>query len=455
MEIIKQCREIRRFVILHFEPFLSFLSSDRYIKLHTYRDLKNTLKEEVFNSYKGENEDYIEFILEKNITAFESFLSKERRRDFHEIYTLLAKYSLIHVSSSLISNARINNYELYKFVGLYVEPLQILFSYLIHNGIPFDPQNLRETSFYEMDVIKNKKLADLHIHAETSYLFRNLIEFIIRDFNEVYKNISKEDLNLLKDLNFIILTYKGVTGSLTNEESVSLRKLLWSKVTYIIPRTPIFRRFNYRSFVNACIKNIFNNTEEEISLFSVLSLQKLNRIMSSLTFKGEYKGLKHMRHFFNSKIKKIFQKTRHKLDRSKIFIEPVQDCENLSYVELRLSPERDQIEFWSSWLKSNNVKQPEIKFVLHYKKLKNLRELHEFYYTKPSLHLKKETFLSYLENSTNNIVEFLLKNPEMADLIVGFDAASIEYWTPPWIFRDIFKFWKKFFKFFFSKNIGI
>lgn len=448
---MSECREIRRFVMLHLEPFLSFLSSDKYIRLNTYRELKEVLKKEVFNSYKGENEDYIEFILERNFTDFENFANVNRFRDFYEVYKLFAKYSLIRIANSLISDMKINNYELYKFIGLYIEPLQILFSYLIHKGIPFDPKTFKETDFYEMDVLRNKKLGDLHIHAETSYLFRNLIEFLLRNYRKILTEAVKQDLNLLRDLNFIILTYKGLVYTLDRREIGVLYRLLHTDVIYIIPQTPVFERFDYRNFINGCLNDIFHNIQEEITLFFVVSLQKLNKIMNSLTFKGEYKGLKHMRKFFGSKVKKIFQKTRNRLNNNEIFIEPIQDNDYISYVEFRLSPEPEQIKFWISWMRNNNAEKPEIKFLIHYKKFKNINELYGFYYSLPKTN---RAFLDLIRE-TENMFRFLVRNPEKADLIVGFDAASVEYWTPPWIFRDIFKFWKTFFKIYFHKNIGI
>lgn len=451
-------QEIRRFIMLNLEPFLSFLSSDKYIKYGSYRKLKKALKKQILSNYKGENEDYMEFVFEKNFADFESSISIKAHKNFYKAYTLLAKYSFNHISNNLLSGMRINNYELYKFTGLYIEPLQILFSYLISKGIHFDPKTFKETDFYNMDILRNKKIGDLHIHAETSYLFRNLIEYLLRNYKEIESStdIIRQGLNLLSDLNFIILIYKKLIYNLSDKETRILYKLIYSSTYLIIPKTPIFKRFNYRTLINGCLSNIIHRTEVKETLFFVIGLQKLNRIMSSLTFKGEYKGLKHMRKFFNSEMKKLFQQSRDVLDKNEILVEPLQKDNYVSYAELRISPEPKQIEFWESLFKDNKAGNPKIKLIIHHKKFKNINELYDFYYIKPktSIHEGNDAFLKLIDE-VENMFRFLLKNPDKANLIVGFDAASIEYWTPPWVFRDIFKFWKIFFKLYFHRNIGI
>ncbi len=435
--------EVRRFILLNYEPYLTFLSSDEWIKYASnYKKLKKELSNSVKESYKGENIDYIEFTFRENITEFELSNRLEAIKSSKMKYSLLGVYSLKYISKNLMSNSRIKDYELYKFIGLYIEPLQIIFSYLIDKGITFNPKSINEQAFYDLSIFGNKKLSETHMHVETSYLYRDLIDYFIRNLNKT--GYHKGAKNFLKDINFITVVNHILTVSEDRRLLNFANTLLKTKVSYTVPRAYSFRKFNYRKFIYNAIQSLFTDPYDENSYLYLIALQKLNRIMGSLVFQGEYKGLVKMKEYFDNGIKNAFQDTR-RLNK-KDFIK-VESFENrlVQDLEVRAAPDKEQIEYWTCHSKENNI---DIKFVLHYKKFKSFEKIQEFY-------LQGEKFAKDLFRDTYKLFRFLTLKKDCAKYIVGFDAASVEYWTPPWIYRDIFRFWKAFFRIYFGRNIGL
>ena len=183
----------------------------------------------------------------------------------------------------------------------------------------------------------------------------------------------------------------------------------------------------------------------------ISTLLKINTLNQDLAFLGTYKGLKYMGKYFNSFLKKTYQKVRLKLkkQRDNVILNVVERFKNNqeSYIEIRLSPDIEQLNHWLSQV----GKQRNIKFIIHSQKL----DLESF--TKGFKHFE-ETLLRKLwinEEKKEGIYYIVEKIDKFSEYVVGFDAASIEYWTPPWIYRVIFKFLKNYFKVRANKDIGI
>jgi len=430
--------EVRRFNLLQFEPYLTFLSSDKSINLALTQQqdkFLETLKQEVKKFYKGENEDYIDTILNtrlKNIPRENSYIT-------------LGQIALREIANKLIKSSQIQSYELYKFVGLYIEPLQILIAYTLSNNLYLQLDNLREENFYELSFLGNRDKSDLHIHAETSYLFRNLLELLIRHIHFVNKELLKVSLDdIIRDLNFIISVHAYLKGKTV--DIAHIKALLFSRVPLFLPQHLTFKCFKYKEFVFNAISKLFNGNNAEEQLVSLLALQKINTLMQKLIFKGEYKGLKHMRQFFSNFLKKVYQRLRYK---SSIYINLEFLNDTSIYAELRISPEIKQLEYWSDLFKK--TAKDKHKLIIHYKKFETLEESLKFFFS--YAHQKSFLYEPTKEFFKGILKEVYTKQPIGYKNIVGFDAASIEYWTPPWVFRDIFRFWKTVFKNLLGKDV--
>jgi len=154
---------------------------------------------------------------------------------------------------------------------------------------------------------------------------------------------------------------------------------------------------------------------------------------------------------FKHPLKKSYQRIRHKLfSKSKDLVisralSKYEDKNN--YAEIRISPEVESIKYWH-----RNTKHLNIYFILHYKKFNSFKEISNY------SELRKA--LLNLFDTTRHLFFFFMRefekgNKEIIERIVGFDAASIEYWTPPWTYRVFFRFWKHFYRYYLNRDLGL
>ncbi len=449
--------EIKRFNLLQFEPYLTFLSTDEFVSSilvkrlddsKAKKDLEEAILAKVKESYRGENEDYIETVLKLSLESV-------RAQNIKEWYVEFGKRAFEHIANLLIKTSKIRNYELYKFVGLYIEPLQICLAYIVNNKLHINLDSFSEENFYNLSLLGNHGISDLHIHAETSYLFRELLEFFIRNPNLLLEEISNpknrkkkgELVKLIRDSQTI--AYVDYFLNCSHPSTDFLNAILSSKIGFLAPRHPYFRSFKYTEFVYRALVNLFHSEEIEKAFYGLIALQKVNSIMRSVTFKGEYKGLKHMSKFFDNLLKRIYQRRRRN-DTTLLKIEPIKS-KKVNYAEIRISPEETQLKYWANWAKDKG----NIKIIVHYKKFKTWNELLDFF-------VKEENQIEFLHKKTRGFFKGLRRELHRQqerqkgyyrENIVGFDAASIEYWTPPWVYRDIFKFWELVYRNLFGKEI--
>ncbi len=319
---------------------------------------------------------------------------------------------------------------------------------------------------FDFFIEKEKSYIDLHIHGETSYNFHHLINFIIKNWRLTVNIILREVLNSkrerkrykknFKNLLAIIATYLYLIEAI-DENKVYYIHLQSFKDRDFIPDSlkdysSALKKFNYLYFLKKLLILLTSKNENTFNkLIAISTLLKINSLNQDLVFAGTYKGLKHMGKYFNGFLKKTYQKVRYNLKKQKdeIISDVVTSFRNNndSYIEIRLSPDIKQLKYWFAQVGNRN----NIKFIVHSQKL----DLESF--TKGYNHFEKTLWEKlWINKEKHEGIYYLVKNiKKFSDYIVGFDAASIEYWTPPWVYRVIFKFLKNYFKVYANKDIGI
>ena len=466
---------MRRFVLLNYEPYLSIAAEEKFL-LPFLLGLKNWenqdnlkvsietlgVEEYIRKNYKFENRDYINSILirlnefpkeKKNIVSLENYLT-------------WFKISMDFLTNHLFDNLKIKNIEVFSYIKQLIEP-NILFIYkLFRLGYNYLPpcNNLLEI-FIDQDIT----YIDLHVHGETSYNFNDLINFIVKNWNLTADIVLKELLKNKKDrkvfpryrfqfknLLAILASYLYIMNAI-NKEKVYFYHIQTRNDSNAYPSllkdySFLFKKFSYLEFLEKLIKIILvNHSNNFDKLIAVSTLLKINELNRDLAFYGTYKGLEYMMEYFNSFLKKAYQKIRYKLKNQKdeVILNTVdlfkRNSEN--YIEIRLSPDWKQINHWFNQIE----KQKNIKFIIHFQKfvlddfLKGFSNFEKNVFTKIWINPRKKEGVYYI---VKNIQKY-------KDFIIGFDAAAIEYWTPPWIYRVIFKFLKNYFKLYANKKINI
>jgi len=453
-----------RFHLLNYEPYLTLLlDSSITFELGLKgclesKELEIKLHENVKNRFKGENIDYINFVVEERINELFSSVGITGDTINYENYVQLFSQALQFLSQELISGLKIKRLEDFKFVTLYVEPNLILIKALKNEEMDFVIYQNNYNELIDLFLKRKYPYIDLHVHAESSYSFKLLLETIISYYNRVFNDLVKLDkrrtssMENLRKINSIIEAFIGLAENRKGEDilrKVLLRaKVLRPKGSY---NFYLLRRFSYDSFIFDLLRNIDIISDKNIALASVFVIQTINELNSSVVFTGEYKGLKQMLANFDHTFKRIYQKKRKKLfKKSDPIIEKTYrpymavKKDNNKYVEIRFSPEKDALTYWHEKTK---LGKDNILFVLHYQKLGEAKDFIDY--------KKLTSFLMKQMRLTENLFYFLRRKSSegIADRIVGFDAAAVEYWTPAWLYRVVFKFWDLVFKMFFNRNL--
>jgi len=446
-----------RFQLLNYEPYLTVLTCpDITFRIYykdtlTVRDFLYEILPIIKEKYKEESIDYINYIVTERVN--EAFHNRKiNLKDYINFF----KSSLDKITDDIIEGLTIKRLEEFKFITLYIEPSIVLVEKLISEGFQ---EVLFKKNFYRLiDYFLEKKYPyiDLHVHAETSYVFSSLLETLISNYHLVFSEFIKYEKSrekTLKDfikVNVLAETFcnlkKGKKGS---EILSSIRFRLNTKIPKKVYDIHILKDFKYNEFILQLLNSIHSQRDLDLAISSILNLQIINEINSSLAFTGEYKGLKQMQVNFSHTLKKVYQKTRTRIfkDSDQLIKEnfrPFKD-KNDSYIEVRLSPEGEALKYWHKKLYTPDRNHKSVFFIVHYKKFDSPKDFQGFEGLK--------NFILEQNKATKELFSFLKREKEIAELIVGFDAASIEYWTPPWIYRVLFKFWELFFKLKFNREI--
>ena len=468
---------MRRFILLNYEPYLSILSEQKFVepfikKAISFDDTKKKivlderstisledidLSKHIKDSYKYENIDYIE-----NIILTKLNFNKERVsvKDFLELFN----NSLEFLVQSLFEGHKIKDLESFSYVKQLIEPNILFIFQLLKLGYASFPPHQKDL----LDLfIENKgNYIDLHVHGETSYNFHHLINFIIKNWGITVNTILREILKLkkerkrykkhFKNLLAIVATYLYLIEAI-DENKVYYIHLQSFKNKDFIPDflkgySSALKRFNYLYFLKKLLVLSTSKNEKSFNrLIAISTLLKINTLNQDLAFSGTYKGLKYMGEYFNGFLKKTYQKVRFKLKKQKdeVISSAVDRFKNNkeSYIEIRLSPDVKQLKYWFTQV----GKQNNIKFIVHSQKL----DLESF--TKGYSYFEKSLWKKlWIDKRKQEGIYYIVKNlNKFSEYIVGFDAASVEYWTPPWVYRVIFKFLKNYFKVYANKDIGI
>jgi len=469
-----------RFSLLYYEPYVTLLQSSE-LTLHMWQrgsipigELEEKLLSEIRQKYRGENIDYINFVIKEKFKEL-LFLSRIGSIKLFSQYSYASfvGHAVRLLTKELIDRLQIRSLQDFKFVTIYIEPNILLIRNLIEERFDFVIYNEKFClNLIEFFLPKKYPYIDLHVHAETSYQFSALMETTVRNFSSLFSEILKRERvkkkKILPKLNAIVEYFFHTCCSFRtfSEKKIILRATNFSlKKSY---NSFVLQRFNYHEFLHSLLRKLksFENgsfSKNVSPLIEVLILQLLNEIYASISFTGEYKGLKYMAKNFKHPIKKAYQEKREVLFKRKddpiisstfsSYTTSGQEGERDSpYIEIRFSLEKEPLKYWHEKTKEFNV-----YFILHYQKIDEPTKFNDYY--------KLKKFLLKQWNLTQDLYIFLVREIEkerrrgkkqknaIFNRIVGFDAASVEYWTPPWLYRVFFGFWKLFFKLFLKKEL--
>ncbi len=438
--------------LIPFEPCLTLLTNKDIFR-RVILERENNLNLEPFfrTSYIGENLDYI---LQHSITI----------KDVRD-YIFQFKIALIELSNNLFDkNQKIKDIEIYKNVTSYIEQNILFITYLLFNKYP-NFKIYEEVSFHNIPNFLGETY-ETHLHGEVALRFNDLLEFLIQNIDPIIENLKKiskntkktEIVDYINDLIYISnMDCLEISDYYPNFYKIFNRK--------IIKKEKYFTKFfSYKDLLSKAIsyilsfdKNHSYKEEEIISYIAytylILAINNLHRSSIDTT---TYKGLKFFsEESFRSPIRKAFtmyssldirkaQKAQH------IFRKFFCSFRNTKGYEIRISLEKEQLRRWSQiYINKWRKQDKSIKYgiILHYKKAGSYKKF-----------LKINKLYKNIFEETKKICEVFKKDENLGRYIIGIDAASIELWTPPWVFATAFKFWRHFVQynvsFFKEKKLG-
>ena len=310
--------ETLSFVKKEFGKDFSFLLREEILSRINFGELEEKLLSEIRQKYRGENIDYINFVIKEKFKEL-LFLSRIGSIKLFSQYSYASfvGHAVRLLTKELIDRLQIRSLQDFKFVTIYIEPNILLIRNLIEERFDFVIYNEKFClNLIEFFLPKKYPYIDLHVHAETSYQFSALMETTVRNFSSLFSEILKRERvkkkKILPRLNAIVEYFFHTCCSFRtfSEKKIILRATNFSlKKSY---NSFVLQRFNYHEFLHSLLRKLksFENgsfSKNVSPLIEVLILQLLNEIYASISFTGEYKGLKYMAKNFKHPIKKAYQ----------------------------------------------------------------------------------------------------------------------------------------------------
>ena len=271
-------------------------------------------------------------------------------------------------------------------------------------------------------------------------------------------------------------------------------------------RREYLKKFSLEELLKIVISNLYELNpsslppEDEIYKYfaSVLFIVNLNEILKLNTDKSLYLGLEYFSSEFikGNPIKSAISNLVKKKEFAEVYRKFFNREETVKGFEIRMFPSKKSLQFWHNFLKELSSEEQrkelqsfkskinvnpkvapekEIKINLELikealdrkdhrliaeilKKALNLKEDSKeidvkinkefsiiFHFAK----LKQPSDFERIKRAYKNIYKtakrfanFLRDNKEYTFFFAGIDAASMEYWTPPWVFAPLYSFWR-------------
>ena len=467
------------------EPYLTILHSWKALSnvlKNGNKSLKDILKEELRENYTGEVSYYFNFALEDSLSSFHD-------KDLIKEYLFYFKDSLDKLVSIVFNNSgKIKNVQLYKQITAYVFKEVILFSYMKKNRIGM--QEISKEFFYEIPYYIDN-LRDTHLHAGLAFNIFDIVEVAIRNFNEFekllvssFKNKQSQTnkVNEIRNRFKLIINLSAFLSGYINciDYTYTLDSLIGSafRVNKQLPIRQIInnlKEFSLKDSLKKAISNIYDynlNSKDDSgrikTLASVIFIVNLNELLKVNTDRTLYKGLDYFSQEFigNNPIKVAANRLVSKNSVFELYRRFFKEQKRVKAFELRMFPKEKSLKFWHNTIKlicSNQQRQKlyrflssinhsncsiednskkifsnyeidkEFSLIFHFRKAKNSYEFENIN------KLYKGIF-----KETKKFANFLRKNGKYTAFFSGIDAASMEYWTPAWVFAPLYSFWRNF-----------
>ncbi len=467
-----------------------------------------SLHAHALQAYRGDNLDTIDqvfiqfydYFIENCLYEIPHYNDLAQR--FMHVYILLARHSLTDLTEQVFtrSSPTIQNHELFKFITQFIaSPILLFARQLRSTGYAFSPQGrnaIDEASYYNTGLLERLaqsgalffeslqvspavsgedgiQVSDIHIHAETFYSFSDLIHFFLHlPFPPHRQEDARRDSPISDTINFIydIILYftfphqrtlntLAPLNSITKKEQVA-RYYLQNNGRLSYPQTVHDLVYKVMTFPER------SPSQEDLTrtFDAVILLQKLNRLMGSVAATPIYQGLQHMGHYFRAGIRQAFRLFR--ANAQHIQVSSLESSRPPRHVEIRLSLEAEPLKYWHKILdgyansslanvplpgrqqgpssvhppKSSVSQLGSYGITLHYQKANVIKQAKDILQARPG------NLFTTWEEHTRHLINFLERSPQIRRAICGIDAASIERWTPPWMYRTLYKIWELYFR---------
>jgi adenosine deaminase len=281
-------------------------------------------------------------------------------------------------------------------------------------------------------------LRELHLHASLAFRFSDVIDFVVQDLSSFLSipltgnkelkqkfRMLKEKLKLLVNLSYPLLGRSSVPS--LNKIASWLLKL--QKGIPLRQEIHYTKDFSFRKVLCKSLSFFYEEKgSQEEKLLAVATIVLLNDLFNLSIHDRLFMGLDYFsRRFIHSNPFSEVVSERKKIY-EKVLQGFLSSQPRLRYSELRITPKPKKFRNLKEILKSFK----NIGIVVHFIKLESSEEFEEI-----------EKKYRKVFNESKILADFLKSEPLYTRYLVGIDAASMEYWTPAWVFAPLYAFWRK------------
>ena len=426
-----------------FEPYLTVLSSWELfgqVVLSPQADIKKLVRKEIFDKYPGEATYYLDYVIDDTIGS---------KQDNLESYVKLLSNSLDNLHGYVFDDfGKIKNFQTLKIVSSTVFK-RVLFIYNLHKKLKLlriPPENLSYDYLFDIPYYINN-IRETHMHGGLAYNLEDILEFIVKDFHKFRKNINiatNREKEAIERLKLILILNDLLQNSKKTEKTVDL-KFITSTVQKINGQIPLniknvyVKDFNLNVLIGLAIKNITSpDTPIENKLISIMLILNLNQLVRKTVFDSIYTGLKYFSEEYVRKNPVKILAFKAGIKNEDILIKTykkffLKDRRTSAY-EIRIHFSEKNITLWTHFIEELKKETgKDYSLIIHFDKARTSTEFENI-----------EKLMRKIYTRSKNMANFLASQPDKIKYLSAIDTASIEYWTPPWVFSTLYRFWRKY-----------
>ncbi|WP_457639358.1 hypothetical protein [Persephonella sp.] len=423
-----------------YEPYLTVLSSWELfsnIILSPKSDVKEVLKNEIWDKYRGESTYYLDYVIDDAV---------DDKQDHLMEYIDIFSKSLDNLHKYIFDDSgKVKNSQAFKIVSSVVFR-RMLFVYNIHKNfkvLRMNPENLSYDYLFDIPYYIDN-LRETHIHGGLAYNLEDILEFMVKNFSVFRKNINltaNKEKEAIERLKLILVLH----DLLLNKKNIDLRPVvsLLRKINEKIPlsiKNIYTKEFNLSVLIGTSIKNVNDpDVSVEKKLLSIMLILNLNQLVKRTVFDSLYTGLKYFSEEYvrKSPMKILTLKYSERKNRSNLFNVYKKffskDKKTKAY-EIRIYFSEKNFVFWTELIKHLEDKTGKsFSLIVHFGRARTFAEFENI-----------ESLMRKIYTQSKRLAKFLSsKSHEYIKYMSAIDTASIEYWTPPWVFSALYRFWRK------------